>query len=148
MLSHPEIEHPGVFKKTANDRSHADVVGQAWNLGRQHAGTPHNEINADPALPRLHQSTDQGLVRQGVHLDDNARILATAGSLGHLVNFLQHAPLQMKRRQDQLAQLGRAILTGQMAEDTIHVRSDFLIGRQIAQIRIQTRRAHVVVAGR
>ena len=39
-----------------------------------------------------------------------------------------------KRRQDQLAQLGRTILTGQMAEDAIHVRSDFLIGRQIAWI--------------
>ena len=40
LLSHPEIEHPGVFKKTANDGSHADVVGQARNLGRQHAGPP------------------------------------------------------------------------------------------------------------
>ena len=54
----------------------------------------------------------------------------------------------MKRRQDQLAQLGRTILTGQMAEDAIHVRSDFLIGSQVAQVCIQTRRAHVVVAGR
>ena len=36
----------------------------------------------------------------------------------------------------------------QMAEDAIHLRSDFFIGRQVAQVCIQARRAHVVVAGR
>ena len=40
-----------------------------------------------PHCPAPHQSTDQSLIRQAFILDDYVRILATAGCLGHLVNF-------------------------------------------------------------
>ena len=73
------------------------------NLGRQHAGAPHNEINADPALPAL---TKARIKASSVKAFILTTMRASSPRLAAWATWsiFQHAPLQMKGAQDQLAQ--------------------------------------------
>ena len=136
-----------MLQKPSNHRAHADVVSHSRHLGGQHAGPPHNQIDARTALPGEDQRAHEPLICQGVHLGHDPGFFTTACRQTHALDFFDHAAVQMERRQHELAQLGRPVLAGQMIENTIHVGRGFFVGREVAQVGIQLGCAHVVVAG-
>lgn len=57
-----KTEDARMFQEAADDRAHADVVGAASDLGRQHAGAANDQVDAYIAPTSLDQCSDQRLV--------------------------------------------------------------------------------------
>ncbi len=137
-----------MFQKTANHRTHADVVGLAFHLRRQHAGATHNQVNLGALLASEHQRMDQGLVGQRIHLGHNAGRLAARGSFANRVDLPNESVVQLHGCEPQLVELGQAALAGKVTKNVFHVGTQQRVGSEVAEVGVQPCGARVVVAGR
>ena len=66
-----EPEDARVLEEAAEDRAHADVLGQALDAGAQGADAAHPDVDLDPGDARPVERVDERLVHDGVGLDDD-----------------------------------------------------------------------------
>ena len=69
------------------------------------------------------------------------------GGRAHQVDVLDQLALQLEGRQPSVVQPRQPALAGQVHEHLLHVGGELRVGREVAQVGVQARRARVVVAG-
>ena len=135
-----------MLQKTADDRAHADVVGQAGNADRQRAGAARDQVDLDAALAGPYQGLDQAVVGQRVHLHDDATGSTGGGGFAQRIQLGNQTLVQLRGRHPDAVQLGQLALARQVHKHMLDVLGQQGVGRQVADVGVQAGRGRVVVA--
>mmetsp|Transcript_100847 Transcript_100847/g.281024 ORF Transcript_100847/g.281024 Transcript_100847/m.281024 type:complete len:722 (+) Transcript_100847:177-2342(+) len=148
-LGPAEIADPRVLQEAAHHRAHDDVVADARQARRQHAGTAHDQVHLGAGLGGAQQRVDELGVGQGIDLDDHAGMLVAGQRRSlDLAEQLDHAAVHIEWRQQHAARQLELAQRRELAEHRIGIRREVGVGRQQAQVGVQACRLGVVVAGR
>ena len=139
-----------MLQKPANNGTNTDVLRKASNARAQCANATHDQVNFYACTGCAIQRFDHFRFEQGIHLrnDVTARAaLAALGNLYFIFDRCKYAGVQRERRLPDARQLARFSQAGQLNEHLINIRANFFVGCHQAEIRVQPRRAGVVIAG-
>ena len=136
-----------VFEKAPDDRAHGNVLGKAWYTGAQRAHAAHDQIDFHPRARRFVQFGNDRRFEQRIHFRDDAGFLAGRGRFRLVPDRLEQMRVHRERRLPQALQLGLPADACQLLEDDVDVGAQRLVGGHQAEVRVQTGRARVIVAG-
>src|SRR6266446_5882334 len=105
MVAGLEDEEPAVLEETAEHAAHPDVLAHPRNAGAERADAAHDEVDTCAGLRRGVERIDHLGMRETVHLDANARLLARTRSVGDEPDLLDEPLTEPERRDEQLAEV-------------------------------------------
>ena len=136
-----------MLQEAPDDGAHADVVGDARHLRRQHAGAAHDQVDLHAGLAGTHQRLDEGHVGERIHLGHDAPGHALARAIGNLGDLLHQPAVQVERRHPQVLQARQPVVAGQVREHGVHLAGEAGVGGEVADVGVEPSGARVVVTG-
>src|SRR5262249_49633997 len=142
-----EAVEPAVLQEAAEDRTDADVLAQPFDAGDEGADRAHDEIDLRPRLGRAVQLVDDVRVGEVVDLDLDVCALARLGGRSNRPNPFDEPLLQVELCDEDLPEALRSPEPRDEVEEIGDVRADVGVGREEAEVLVDTCRRRVVVAG-
>src|ERR1700733_2840701 len=142
-----KIKDAAVLKETANYRAHTNVLAYPRNPRANGTDSAHDQVDLHPGLRSFIKGFNHCLLKQRIHLGDNVRGTASQRVLGFAMDHADGALRQGQRRYQQRSVIVRFRMCSEVIEDTMHAGRDLRVGRQQAEIRVETRGIGIVVAG-
>ena len=142
-----EVEDARMLQEPADDRAHPDILGEPRHSGPQCAYATNDQVDFDAGLRCAVKRFDHLSLKQGIHLGDDMRALATLGKLDFVLYRGQHAGVQCERCLPDIGQLGRLAQAGQLHEYRVYISADTFVRGHQAEIGIKARGAGMIVAG-
>ncbi len=136
-----------VLQETAEDGTHADVLGKPRNARLQRADAAFDDIDLHTGLAGAVQRVNGLLVNDGVDLDLDPRLLAGARGVLLAADALDQAGTHGARRHQQAVEARLRRVAGQLVEQAGHILTDHRIAGQQAQIGVDAGGLRIVVAG-
>ena len=136
-----------MLEEAADDRDHADVLGDALDSGPQRADAPDVEVDLDAGLRGPIEGLDAGRVEQRVHLHpDPGRVLRRV-RLDRALDLAEDPLLEIERGDPDLAVSARPRVAGQVVEHLGDVLTDLGVRGEEAEVGVDPGGLRVVVAG-
>ena len=135
-----------VLEEAADDRPHADRLGEPLDAGAQHADRPCLDVDLGPGRRGGVQLLDDRRVDERVELEADPRRLAVGRGGGDLADVLHEPRSHHERRDEQLPEALRAPEPGHVVEEVGDVGRDLLVGREEPEVLVDPGGRGVVVA--
>ena len=136
-----------MFEEASDNAVDADVFADIGHAGPQAADTAHDQVDFDAGLRSPVEGFDDCWIHQAVHLGDNGSGSAGASLFTFAFDAVEHAPHQAGGRDQQLLEVGFAIMRGEQVEDFGDFGGDCGFGGDQPEVGVKAGGGVVVVAG-